>query len=232
MSLLTFVLFYVLVFRIVVSPQITSPSASTTWNAGDKVTVTWPALARVLDAQRRESGHRAACTFHTRASRDHPLAQDILLSTGSVQITVPNVPVGANYIVVLHDHRRVQHDHDPKSIPHHHFHAPFPSPHPSAISHSNDISYPVFSPVFSPAIFPHLSASSHAHRNVPDLFPIKQHAHVELGHIYHDCAEQLSVFVLERNDQQCAPCSTYPWRSRDNPLCGGRCNEPRAGPIT
>jgi hypothetical protein len=49
MSLLAIVLFYVLVFvqavplvkRIVVSPQITSPTASTTWNVGDKVTVTW-----------------------------------------------------------------------------------------------------------------------------------------------------------------------------------------------
>src|SRR6266702_4753576 len=49
MSLLTFIFFYVLVFvqavplvkRIVVSPQITSPTASTTWNVGDKVTVTW-----------------------------------------------------------------------------------------------------------------------------------------------------------------------------------------------
>lgn len=49
MFLLAFVLFYVLLFvravplvkRIVVSPHITSPNASTTWNVGDVVTVTW-----------------------------------------------------------------------------------------------------------------------------------------------------------------------------------------------
>ena len=49
MSLLTFVLFYVLaivhavplVKRIVVSPQITSPTASTVWTVGNQVTVTW-----------------------------------------------------------------------------------------------------------------------------------------------------------------------------------------------
>ncbi|KAH9168450.1 hypothetical protein EDB89DRAFT_1583236 [Lactarius sanguifluus] len=209
---------------------------STTWNVDDQVTVTW-----------NTSGIPPPGSFTgllflgflkhecKNLDIDHPVAQDILLSSGSVQITVPKVPVGANYIVVLHDHRRVQYNHDPESISH--FHNPFPSPHPSVISHSDDISHHVF----PPTILPHLPASSHAHRhvnpwnlhrNVPDLFPIKQHVHAELGHICHECAKQLSVYVLERNDQQCAPCSTCLWRSRDHPLCGGRCNGSRTGFIT
>ncbi|KAH9038213.1 hypothetical protein EDB85DRAFT_526741 [Lactarius pseudohatsudake] len=110
MSLLTFVLFYVLVFvqavplvkRIVVSPQITSPSASTTWNAGDKVTVTWETSS--IPPPGNFTGQLLLGFLTLEGENldiDHPLAQDILLSTGSVQITVPNVPVGANYIVVL-----------------------------------------------------------------------------------------------------------------------------------
>ncbi|KAH8994345.1 hypothetical protein EDB86DRAFT_1268906 [Lactarius hatsudake] len=110
MSLLTFVLFYVLVFvqavplvkRIVVSPQITSPSASTTWNVGDKVTVTWETSS--IPPPGNLTGQLLLGFLTLEGENldiDHPLAQDIPLSTGSVQITVPNVPVGANYIVVL-----------------------------------------------------------------------------------------------------------------------------------
>ncbi|KAH9045017.1 hypothetical protein EDB84DRAFT_1469420 [Lactarius hengduanensis] len=233
MSLLTFVLFYVLVFvqavplvkRIVVSPQITSPSASYDLES----------LARVLDARRRESGYppfspsthstlRSSTSLHADALPrslllhlvDHPLAQDILLSTGSVQITVQNVSVGSNYIAVLFG---VSGNASPQftitggssttTTP-----SPSTSTPPSLLpTHPlspNDISYPVF-----PS---HLPASSHAHQHVDPWNLHHNHAHAELGHVCHECAEQLSVFVLGRNDQQCAPCSTCPWRSRDNPL--------------
>ncbi|KAH9080214.1 hypothetical protein EDB83DRAFT_2513120 [Lactarius deliciosus] len=124
MSLLTFVLFYFLVFvqavplvkRIVVSPQITSPSASTTWNVGDKVTVTWETSSipspgnftgqlllgfLTLEGENLDIGELTFSPSTHSTLRNHPLAQDILLSTGSVQVTVPNVPVGTNYIVVL-----------------------------------------------------------------------------------------------------------------------------------
>ncbi|KAH9168437.1 hypothetical protein EDB89DRAFT_2099733, partial [Lactarius sanguifluus] len=91
-----------LVKRIVVSPHITSPSASTTWNVGDKVTVTWDTSS--IPPPGNFTG-QLLLGFLTHEGEnldiDHPLAQDILLSTGSVQITVPNVPVGTNYIVVL-----------------------------------------------------------------------------------------------------------------------------------
>ncbi|KAH9060472.1 hypothetical protein EDB87DRAFT_607524 [Lactarius vividus] len=110
MSLLTFVLFYVLVFvqavplvkRIVVSPQITSPSASTTWNVGDKVTVTWETSS--IPPPGNFTGQLLLGFLTLEGENldvDHPLAQDFSLSTGSVQITVPNVPVRTNYIVVL-----------------------------------------------------------------------------------------------------------------------------------
>ncbi|KAH8989058.1 hypothetical protein EDB92DRAFT_892421 [Lactarius akahatsu] len=226
---------------VVVSPQITSPSASTTWNVGDKVTVTWETSS--IPPPGNFTG-QLLLGFLTLEGENldilyHPLAQDILLSTGSVQVTVPNVSVGSNYTVLFGDSGNAS----PRftitggSSTTTRVH-PLPLPRP----------LPFFPPIRSlpfrryllPRLSPYLPTSSHAHqhvdpwnlhRNVPDLFPIKQHAHAEPGHIFHECAEQLSVFVLEQNDQQCAPCSTCPWRSRDIPLCGGRCNESRAGSI-
>ncbi|KAH9027207.1 hypothetical protein EDB84DRAFT_315031 [Lactarius hengduanensis] len=105
-----FLLFYVLVFvhaipfvkRIVVSPQITYPKASTTWNAGDKVTVTWDTSG--IPRTSNFTG-QLLLGWVTGDSEnlniDRPLAQDFFLSGGSVQIIVPNVPDGSHYIVVL-----------------------------------------------------------------------------------------------------------------------------------
>ncbi|KAI9429361.1 hypothetical protein H4582DRAFT_1774995, partial [Lactarius indigo] len=88
--------------RIVVSPQITYPKASTTWNVGDKVTVTWDTSG--IPPQSNFTG-QLLLGYVTGDSEnlgiDHPLAQDFLLSRGSVQITVPNVSGGSHYIVVL-----------------------------------------------------------------------------------------------------------------------------------
>ncbi|KAI9458134.1 hypothetical protein BJY52DRAFT_436966 [Lactarius psammicola] len=108
--LLTFILFYGLVFvraipfvkRIVVSPQITCPKASTTWNVGDKAIVTWDTSG--IPQPSNFTGQLLLGYLTSDSENldiDHPLAQDFLLSRGSVQITVPNVPDGNNYIVVL-----------------------------------------------------------------------------------------------------------------------------------
>ncbi|KAH9167473.1 hypothetical protein EDB89DRAFT_122596 [Lactarius sanguifluus] len=105
-----FLLFYVLVFvhavpfvkRIVVSPQITYPKASTTWNQGDKVTVTWDTFG--IPRTSNFTGQLLlGCVTDDSENLDiyRPLARDFLLSGGSVQIIVPNVPDGSHYIVVL-----------------------------------------------------------------------------------------------------------------------------------
>ncbi|KAI9465051.1 hypothetical protein BJY52DRAFT_1090188, partial [Lactarius psammicola] len=91
-----------LVKRIVVSPHITNPTVSTTWNVGDKVSVTWDTSS--IPQPGNFTG-QLLLGFLTSDSEnldvDHPLAQDFLLSTGSVQITVPNVPDGTHYYIVV-----------------------------------------------------------------------------------------------------------------------------------
>ncbi|KAA1469741.1 hypothetical protein DENSPDRAFT_640884 [Dentipellis sp. KUC8613] len=87
--------------RIVVDPPITSPTASTVWTVGDKVNVTWDASIvpsgnftgkLVLGAQTSDSEN---------LQLDNPLADAFDLHSGTVEITVPNVASGTNYIVVL-----------------------------------------------------------------------------------------------------------------------------------
>ncbi|KAH9038208.1 hypothetical protein EDB85DRAFT_2287610 [Lactarius pseudohatsudake] len=216
MSLLTFVLFYVLVFvqavplvkRIVLAnwrrvyrdtSSIPSPDNSTGQLLLGFLTLEGENLD-ILRFPLLPAPRSVVLRAH------YPLAQDILLSTGSVQITVPNVSVGSNYIVVLFGDSGNASPQFTITGGSSTTTTPSPSTSTSLLpTHplsSDGISYPVFPP--------HLPASSHAHQhvdpwnlhhNVPDLFPIKQHAHAELGHICHECAEQLSVFVLGRNDQ-------------------------------
>ncbi|KAN0127312.1 hypothetical protein V8E53_014563 [Lactarius tabidus] len=112
MSLLTFVFFYVLTFvhalplakRIVVSPQITSPTATTIWTVGNQVTVTWDTSNIPPPGNftgQLVLGYLTSGSSSENLDVDNPLAANFLLSAGSVQITVPNVPTGTNYIVVL-----------------------------------------------------------------------------------------------------------------------------------
>ncbi|KAH9000442.1 hypothetical protein EDB92DRAFT_1763897, partial [Lactarius akahatsu] len=88
--------------RIVVSPQITCPKASTTWNEGDKVTVTWD-TSGIPRTSNFTGQLLLGCVTGDSENLDidRPLAQDFFLNEGSVQIVVPNVPDGSHYIVVL-----------------------------------------------------------------------------------------------------------------------------------
>ncbi|KAI0322415.1 hypothetical protein OF83DRAFT_1049444 [Amylostereum chailletii] len=108
-----------MVKRIVVSPKITSPDASTVWSVGDKVLVTW--YAPVCSSNHtaslpicRDTSNipepknftgKLVLGFDSTDSEnldvDHPLATGFLLTDGQAQITVPDVAPKTDYIVVL-----------------------------------------------------------------------------------------------------------------------------------
>ncbi|ETW81827.1 hypothetical protein HETIRDRAFT_247666, partial [Heterobasidion irregulare TC 32-1] len=87
---------------IVVSPPITSPTASTVWNVGDKVLVTWDTSD--IPEPKNFTG-QLLLGFQENDSEnlmlDSPLASGFQLIDGQVQITVPDVPPKSDYIVVL-----------------------------------------------------------------------------------------------------------------------------------
>ncbi|KAI0044103.1 hypothetical protein FA95DRAFT_1562597 [Auriscalpium vulgare] len=111
MSLLTIFMLYILAFahaiplakRDVIDPHITSPTAQTIWNVGDKVTVTWD-TSEIPPASSNSSG-MLLLGFQTSDSEnldlDHPLADGFKLVDGSVSFNVPDVAPKTNYIVVL-----------------------------------------------------------------------------------------------------------------------------------
>ncbi|KAI0301171.1 hypothetical protein B0F90DRAFT_1618339, partial [Multifurca ochricompacta] len=88
--------------RIVVSPHITNPTRSTVWKVGDKVTVTWD--NSTIPPPGNFTG-QLLLGFLTSDSENldvsNPLATSFPLSSGAVQITVPDVQFRTNYIVVL-----------------------------------------------------------------------------------------------------------------------------------
>ncbi|TFY80914.1 hypothetical protein EWM64_g3099 [Hericium alpestre] len=91
-----------LVKRIVVDPQITTPTASTVWTVGSSVTVTWDTT------QIPSSGNftgQLILGFNENESEnlqlDNPLAQGFDLRAGKVDVTVPDVAPKSDYIVVL-----------------------------------------------------------------------------------------------------------------------------------
>ncbi|KAI0289174.1 hypothetical protein BC826DRAFT_939318, partial [Russula brevipes] len=84
--------------RLVVSPHITSPTRSTVWHPGDQVTVTWD--TSVIPAEGDFPGVLLLGQSEN-LDVEHPLAQDFSLRAGSVELTVPDVTLGSNYIVVL-----------------------------------------------------------------------------------------------------------------------------------
>ncbi|KAH9841832.1 uncharacterized protein C8Q71DRAFT_739006 [Rhodofomes roseus] len=91
--------------RDVISPPITSPDASTVWNVGETVTVTWNLSALPPDVNVTGAIGKVVLGYSTWDSEnlmiDSPLAQSFLLSAGQVSFTVPSVPTRTNYIVDL-----------------------------------------------------------------------------------------------------------------------------------
>ncbi|KZT64924.1 hypothetical protein DAEQUDRAFT_677692 [Daedalea quercina L-15889] len=91
--------------RDVISPLITSPDASTVWNVGDTVTVTWNMSALPPNTNVTGVKGMVVLGYSTWQSEnldiDDPLAQNFLLSDGQVSFVVPSVPTRENYIVDL-----------------------------------------------------------------------------------------------------------------------------------
>ncbi|EKM52112.1 uncharacterized protein PHACADRAFT_262590 [Phanerochaete carnosa HHB-10118-sp] len=93
-----------LMSRDVWSPKIISPTAKSVWVAGTTTTVTWDTRNQPADITNTEGkiflGHVEDGTDE-HLDVDHPLAQGFDLREGKVQVEVPNVTPGNDYIVVL-----------------------------------------------------------------------------------------------------------------------------------
>ncbi|KAJ4472353.1 hypothetical protein C8R41DRAFT_776320 [Lentinula lateritia] len=93
--------------RDVFDPPITSPSASTIWQVGQTVTVTWdttnlPPTSQLTDPNGTiVLGYMASSTDSEHLMIDSPLAQDFALSDGNVSFIVPSVVTRSDYIIAL-----------------------------------------------------------------------------------------------------------------------------------
>ncbi|KAJ3777940.1 hypothetical protein FB446DRAFT_633167 [Lentinula raphanica] len=96
-----------LLSREVFDPPITSPTASTVWQVGQTVTVTWdttnlPPASQLTDPNGTVVlGYMTSPTDSEHLMIDSPLAQDFPLSDGQVSFTVPSVVSRTDYIIAL-----------------------------------------------------------------------------------------------------------------------------------
>ncbi|KAJ3747083.1 hypothetical protein DFH05DRAFT_1393651 [Lentinula detonsa] len=96
-----------LLSRDVYDPPITSPAASTVWEVGQTVTVTWdttnlPPASQLTDPNGTVVlGYMTSPTDSEHLMIDSPLAQDFPLSDGQVSFTVPSVVTRTDYIIAL-----------------------------------------------------------------------------------------------------------------------------------
>ncbi|KIK97072.1 hypothetical protein PAXRUDRAFT_825315 [Paxillus rubicundulus Ve08.2h10] len=102
-SLVTFVYAVPLTLRDVVNPPITSPTATTVWHVGDTQIVTWNTVGLPSNPTNPNGMLVLGYMFNNSENLmlDSPLATNLSYATGQAEITVPNVPTGSNYIVVL-----------------------------------------------------------------------------------------------------------------------------------
>ncbi|TFY81134.1 hypothetical protein EWM64_g2876 [Hericium alpestre] len=90
---------------IVVSPEISSPTAGQVWPINSTQTVTWDASKLPKESANMTGmlllGYEQDGVSSEHLDITHPLATQFPLSAGHVNVTVPNKPAGDNYIVVL-----------------------------------------------------------------------------------------------------------------------------------
>ncbi|OCH86865.1 hypothetical protein OBBRIDRAFT_796737 [Obba rivulosa] len=88
---------------IVFSPHITEPTAGQIWPVGTNQTVTWDTSAIPAEGANQTGllllGYQANDSENLDIS--HPLAAGFPISAGEINITVPNVTMRTDYIVVL-----------------------------------------------------------------------------------------------------------------------------------
>ncbi|KIM35887.1 hypothetical protein M413DRAFT_14272 [Hebeloma cylindrosporum] len=91
--------------RDVIVPKITNPKAGAVWPVGSVQTVTWDTSNFPPDSQITNPIGKVILGFDENDSLnlafEHPLAQNFKLRDGSVKITVPNVPLRTDYLIVL-----------------------------------------------------------------------------------------------------------------------------------
>ncbi|MER5884865.1 Ser-Thr-rich GPI-anchored membrane family protein [Streptomyces sp. NPDC001941] len=89
----------VVVQRDVWAPRVTSPTTGTVWTVGTQQTITWD----VTNPPRQITNPRGVILLSKDglADVDHPLARNFPIRAGKQQITVPNVPPGSHYRVIL-----------------------------------------------------------------------------------------------------------------------------------
>ncbi|KII86651.1 hypothetical protein PLICRDRAFT_113669 [Plicaturopsis crispa FD-325 SS-3] len=91
--------------RVVYDPRITSPAFGTTWEVGSQVQVTWDTSdmpAHVTNPKGRlVLGYLKGDDQNEHLDFDHPLADGFDIAQGHVEVEVPEVQAGQNYIVVL-----------------------------------------------------------------------------------------------------------------------------------
>ncbi|EIN12953.1 hypothetical protein PUNSTDRAFT_19047, partial [Punctularia strigosozonata HHB-11173 SS5] len=89
------------------APPITSPTTGTVWTVGQTVTVTWDTSELPPPQNITNISGKILLGFlddgddSEHLDVDSPLAQGFNITTGSVQLTVPNVPAKDDYIIVL-----------------------------------------------------------------------------------------------------------------------------------
>jgi len=90
--------------RDVYSPKILAPDHSDVWKRGSTVKISWDTSHPPQHATNSQGtiylGHLEGGT-NEHLDIDHPLAKDVSLAQGNVEVKVPNVDPGNNYIIVL-----------------------------------------------------------------------------------------------------------------------------------
>ncbi|KAJ7781763.1 hypothetical protein DFH07DRAFT_728634 [Mycena maculata] len=91
--------------RGVYSPPIVKPDSSTKWARGAEVDVTWSTSNAPASITNRNGtillGHLEPGSPGEHLDLDNPLATGFDILDGHHTVTVPNVPSGTNYIIVL-----------------------------------------------------------------------------------------------------------------------------------
>ncbi|GLB45469.1 putative ser-Thr-rich glycosyl-phosphatidyl-inositol-anchored membrane family protein [Lyophyllum shimeji] len=91
--------------RTVYNPEITSPTAGTTWTIGSQVTVTWDVSGIPQDHRTAKSrvvlGWIEPGELNEHLDLEHPLAQDFPVGQGQASFVVPEVQPRDNYVVVV-----------------------------------------------------------------------------------------------------------------------------------
>ncbi|KAF8842183.1 hypothetical protein BDN67DRAFT_899879 [Paxillus ammoniavirescens] len=90
--------------RTVYDCPITDPNARTVWKAGERATVVWDIRGIPVNTTSKgkiELGYFKGKSSNEHLDIEHPLAEGFSILQGRIDVTVPQVKPGRDYIVVL-----------------------------------------------------------------------------------------------------------------------------------